>query len=339
MRFALSEDQVDFRDAVASLLSDVCTPDAVRAAWESDGRVHPAWTALAEMGVLGLMVPESAGGLGMGDEDMVPLLIECGRRALPDPVGESAYAAAGVLAAVGGAAAEDWLGRIAGGSTVLCVVDTSAPVASASTADAFIFCVDAPDGGVEIVLATADDVTVEPLESVDGARRAGRVERRGGSVLLSGPEAASIAAVAADRLALAGAAELVGLGEQMLDLTVGYVAERKQFGVAVGTFQAVKHQLADAALAVSFAAPLVLHAAHSLAHGLPEAPLHVSMAKLRASESARQAAATSLQCHGAIGYTVEYDLHLFMKRAWALSYANGDPDAHRVRIRSALGLR
>jgi alkylation response protein AidB-like acyl-CoA dehydrogenase len=338
VRFALSEDQVDFRDAVASLLSDVCTPDAVREAWDTDGRVRPAWDALAEMGVLGLMVPESVGGLGMGDEDMVPLLIECGRRALPDPVGESAHAAAALLAAIGGAVADDWLGRIAAGSTVLPVIDTSAPVASASTADAFIFCTDG-SGGVEIVLATADEVTIEALESVDGGRRPGRVERRGGSVLLSGPEAASLAATAADRLALASAAELVGLGEQMLDLTVDYVAERKQFGVAVGTFQAVKHQLADAALAVSFAAPLVLHAAYSLAHGLPEAPLHVSMAKMRASEAARQAASTSLQCHGAIGYTVEYDLHLSMKRAWALSYANGDPDAHRVRIRSALGLR
>jgi alkylation response protein AidB-like acyl-CoA dehydrogenase len=122
----------------------------------------------------------------------------------------------------------------------------------------------------------------------------------------------------------------------MLDLTVGYVSERRQFGVPVGSFQAVKHQLADAALAVSFVRPLVMQAAYSLARGAAEAPVHVSMAKARASEAARGAAAASLQCHGAIGYTVEYDLHLFMKRAWALAYRYGDPEFHRRRVRAAL---
>ena len=107
----------------------------------------------------------------------------------------------------------------------------------------------------------------------------------------------------------------------------------------IGSFQAVKHQLADASLAVEFASPLVLRAANSLAHGDPAAPVHVSMAKAKASDAARAAAATSLQVHGAIGYTVEYDLHLFMKRAWALGSRYGDPAFHRRRVRSAaLGL-
>ena len=87
---------------------------------------------------------------------------------------------------------------------------------------------------------------------------------------------------------------------------------------------------------MAFAEPLVLHAANSLAHGSPEAPVHVSMAKARASTAASAAAATSLQCHGAIGYTVEYDLHLFMKRTWALAARYGDADFHRDRVRAAL---
>ena len=343
MRFELTDDQVDLRDAVRGLLADRSGPDAVRSAWAGDGRVRPAWDALAEMGVLGALVPESAGGLGMDDEDMIPLLVECGRVGLPDPVGPSAYAAAtalgGLLDAPGSAgSAAAWSERIAAGEAVLPVVDAAAPVAGAATAAAILWCVPSTDGP-QVVLAPADDVELEPLESVDGARRPSRVRLRGGDVLADGSVAAEVAAVTADRLALGAAAELVGLGERMLELTVDYVGERKQFGVPVGSFQAVKHQLADAALAVAFAGPLVSMAAHSLATGDADASRHVSMAKLRASTAARHAASAALQCHGAIGYTVEYDLHLSMKRAWALSYANGDPDAHRVRIRSALGLR
>lgn len=342
MRFELTDDQVDFRDAVRGLLADRCGPEAVRAAWDGDGRVRPAWDALAEMGVLGALVPEAAGGLGMDDEDVIPLLVECGRVALPDPVGPSAYAAAtalGSLLVVPGAAevAAAWSERVAAGDVVLPVVDPSAPLAGAGTAAAILWC--APSAaGPQVLLAAADEVDLEPLDSVDGARRPARVGLQGGEVLAEGDAAAGIAAATADRLALGAAAELVGLSERMLELTVGYVGERKQFGVPVGSFQAVKHQLADAALAVAFAGPLVSMAAHSLATGDADAPRHVSMAKLRASTAARHAASAALQCHGAIGYTVEYDLHLFMKRAWALSYEHGDPDAHRARLRALLGL-
>ncbi len=341
MRFELTDDQVDLRDAVRGLLADRCGPDAVRAAWDHDGRVRPAWDALVEMGVLGAIVPESAGGLGMTDEDVVPLLVECGRVALPDPVGPSGLAAASALAGLldgdSAGTAADWLGRIAGGEVVLPVVDPSAPVAGATTAAAVLWC--APEGGeARVVMAPAGQVESEPLESVDGARKPARVRISGGEVLAVGEAAGTIVAGVADRLALGAAAELVGLGERMVELTVGYVGERHQFGVPVGSFQAVKHQLADAALAVAFAAPLVSLAAHSMAHGDPDASRHVAMAKLRASTAARHAASTSLQCHGAIGYTVEYDLHLFMKRAWALSYEHGDPDAQRARLRSSLGL-
>jgi alkylation response protein AidB-like acyl-CoA dehydrogenase len=342
VRFDLSADQVEFRDAVRGLLADLCGPDAVRSAWDGDGRVRPAWDALTEMGVLGALVPESAGGLGMDDEDVVPLLVECGRAGLPDPVGPSAYAAAtafaGLLELPGAAeVAAAWSERVAAGDVVLPVVDPSAPVAGAATAAAFLWCAPSADGP-QVLVAAADEVDLEPLDSVDGARRPARVRLRDGQVLAAGDVATGIAAATADRLALGAAAELVGLGERMLDLTVDYVGERKQFGVPVGSFQAVKHQLADAALAVAFAGPLVSMAAHSLATGAADASRHVSMAKLRASTAARHAAGAALQCHGAIGYTVEYDLHLFMKRAWALSYEHGDPDAHRARLRASLGL-
>ena len=343
MRFALSEDQDDFRAAVRGLLADTCPAEAVRAAWREqvgevpgggDGRVRPAWNALAEMGVLGVMVPESAGGLGMTDEDIVPLLIECGRAALPDPVSSTAYVAAGLLRDHGGADASTLLGRIADGSATVLVGFPGSPyLTAADSADVFLMC----DRG-EVHELAPSEVTLTPVESVDGARALASVswEPTDATRIVGGADGSLAVTQAFDRAALGAAAQLVGLSERMLDMTVQYAEERKQFGVAIGTFQAIKHHLADAALAVAFVQPLVLRAANSLHHGDPEAPVHVSMAKARASEAATAVSEVALQCHGAIGYTVEYDLHFFMKRAWALAARYGDADFHRDRIRAVL---
>jgi alkylation response protein AidB-like acyl-CoA dehydrogenase len=355
VRFALSEDQVGFRDAVRSLLADTCPPEAVRAAWgghvgrhtgvgdappAEQGRVRPAWAALVEMGVLGLLVPEEAGGLGLSDEDMVPLLVECGRVALPDPLSSTAYVAAGLLrddalpaGGHAGAVAEAWLPRLATGTTVVVGFPGSALLPAAHSADAFLMCLDD-----EVHLLGPEDLRLDPVESVDGARGLCRVDwdPSPGTLVLDGDAARVAVHRAFDRAALGAAAMLVGLAERMLVTTVEYVSERRQFGVPVGSFQAVKHRLADASLAVSFAAPLVSRAAHSLAHGDAAAPVHVSMAKARASEAARGVSDATLQCHGAIGYTTEYDLHLFMKRVWALSARYGDAAFHRRRVRAAL---
>ena len=104
----------------------------------------------------------------------------------------------------------------------------------------------------------------------------------------------------------------------MLELTVGYVRQREQFGAPIGSFQAIKHALANALVAVEFARPMVLAAAWYQAAGAAEAAAQVSAAKVLASDAARLVARTAIQCHGAIGYTTEYELHLFAKRAWAL---------------------
>lgn len=141
-----------------------------------------------------------------------------------------------------------------------------------------------------------------------------------------------------ERAALGTAAQLIGLGNRMLDLTVGYVTERTQFGVPIGSFQAVKHHLADARLALEFAAPAVWRAAWSLANGAPSAMRDVSMAKALAGDAAHLVGRNALQCHGGIGYTVEYDLHLFLKRTWALEKLWGDAVFHRARVAHAIGV-
>src|SRR5438270_5376194 len=143
-------------------------------------------------------------------------------------------------------------------------------------------------------------------------------------------------AVVAERAALAAAAQLIGLSQHMIETSVAYVAQREQFGKPVGSFQAVKHHLADAALRVEFARPCVHRAAWVMANEQPDGQVAVSLAKAQASEAALLAARKALQVHGAIGYTVEYDLHMWMKRAWALAAAWGDAAWHRARVKDAI---
>jgi alkylation response protein AidB-like acyl-CoA dehydrogenase len=126
--------------------------------------------------------------------------------------------------------------------------------------------------------------------------------------------------------ALAAAAQLVGLGQRMLDMTVAYVKERHQFGVPVGSFQAVKHHLADAHMEIAFARPAVQRAAET------RTSRDISMSKAMASDAASLTARKALQCHGAIGYTVEYDLHRYLKLTWQLARSHGDAAWHRERI-------
>lgn len=319
MRFALSPDQEAFRDAVADLLAKACPPAAVRAAWEAPpGQLDRSlWGDLAGMGVLSVLVPEADGGLGLDETYLVPILEACGQAALPHPVVETAMVAAPLLGADIGIVTTDL-----GGPNLPCAVD----------ADALLLrC------GDRLVRADPAAVALEPVETVDRARRAARLAP-GADLTDAEPVTDHPAEVgrALDRGALGTAAVLVGLAQAMLDRTVAYVAERHQFGVPVGSFQAVKHHLADVALALEHTRPMVWRAAWTLARDLPTRARDVSAAKAMANEAAERAARAALQCHGAIGYTVEADLHLFLKRTWALTRAWGDTAHHTDRVADAL---
>ena len=140
----------------------------------------------------------------------------------------------------------------------------------------------------------------------------------------------------ADRAAVTTGAELLGLADTMIALTADYARDRQQFGKAIGSFQAVKHLLAGAQVLLEFARPVVYGAAWALDSREADATRSASVAKAYASDAAVEAARVSLQVHGAIGYTWECDLHLFLKRAWALSEAWGSSADHRDRILTAL---
>jgi Acyl-CoA dehydrogenase, C-terminal domain len=196
-------------------------------------------------------------------------------------------------------------------------------------------------GASQATAFSRDDVVVVAAESVDGARRLFGLDIRASRPWAAAPaesqaEYHAEVDLAFDRAALGTAAQLIGLADRMIEMTVAYACERRQFGVPIGSFQAVKHHLADARLALEFARPLVYRAAWTVAELDAERATAVSLAKASASDAALLAGRVALQCHGAIGYTTEYDLHLFMKRAWALAATWGDSAWHRARVGRAI---
>ena len=333
MRFAFTEDQLAFSEAVRDLLANECSAEQLRSAWDSgNGRIDGLWSKLAEMGVVGLLAPEGVGGMGLAEIDLVAIAFEAGRAGLPEPLSTNAGV---VVPALRDHAQTDDAERLleqicSGGATVALGLACNTLVAGA--AEASMFLLESADG---LHLVDPDVVEFTAEESVDGSRRVSRLSWTPSDATLL-TDAAAAAASANDRAATFTAAELCGLADTMVQLTVGYVAERKQFGVPIGSFQAIKHHLANAHLAVEFAKPLVWRAAYSLSTGDPAASVHASMAKSAASDATNLAGRVAMQCHGGIGYTTEYDLHLYLKRAWALEAQDGSAANHRRRIASAV---
>jgi len=331
MRFAFTSDQLAFADGLANLLDNECPPATVRAAW-SDGTGHSPglWTQLGDLGLFAVLVPADRGGLGGTVVDAVALFERLGASAVPGPVVEQVVAA-GVLALAGNdAAASVPLEAVADGSLVVTLDpghtfanvhagDAHPGFAHAGAADAIV----GRDGAVTGFTASA-------LPSLDGGRVLASVTG-GSSEVVPGLDPAA-ADHMADIMSLAVGAQLVGLAAAMIDQAAEYARQRHQFGRPIGSFQAVKHLLADALLAVDFARAPLWRAAWSLDEGMPTAPADVSAARVLTDIAATRAARSALQVHGAIGYTWECDLHLWMKKVWALRTAWGDVRWHRRRV-------
>lgn len=316
MRFGLDEDREALRSTARDLLTELCPPAAVRSAWTQPPD-PAAWNALADAGALAVLVPQSEGGLGLDESYLAPVIEEAGRAALPHPLTATALVAAPL--------------GVTGATVTTDLGSSSALVPAATYAAAFLL---RSDGGLR--LYAADEVEIEPVATVDASRHCARVRPLASGELVT-DDAAAVAA-AFDRGVLGAAAELLGLSRKMLELTVGYAAQRHQFGKPIGSFQAVKHHLANARIQIEFAAPAVLYAAYGLAHGHADAGRAASQAKWLAANAASVTGRTALQCHGAIGYTTEYDLHLYLKRAWALARTWGGNDFHADRVAASIGI-
>jgi len=331
VEFLFSEDQQLFRESVRDFLAKECTPEVVRSVWESEtGRNSSLWKQLAELGLLGALAPEEHGGMGMDEIDFVLLLEECGRAALSEPLAETAAIGVPLLTDLGGDLAAEWLPRAASGDATLSVgLEVDPLVAAADSADLFLL-----QSGDEIHALPRDSVSPVAQPANDRSRRLFSVEWTPSTAtcVVRGAEAKRLLALTFDRGVLAYAAQQLGIAKQLLDLAVAYAKEREQFGKPIGSFQAIKHLIANVAVALEFARPVVYRAAYSVARGTKHRASDISHAKLAASEAALRAAKTSLQVHGAIGYTWEVNLHLWMKRAWSLDVAWGTAAFHRARV-------
>jgi alkylation response protein AidB-like acyl-CoA dehydrogenase len=330
MRFVFTEDQRLFQSTVRDFLTKQCGPDEVRALWADPvGRSEARWSGLAEMGVVGLLVEPDFGGLGMDEVDLVLLLEETGRVAMPEAVVETAAVATRLLAETATPELQQrWLSAIAAGDAIVSIgLEAGGPyVTDAHVADLLLL---ERHGALHAVERGAFDAVAQA--SVDGGRRIFRVEWAPSPTTLLSTDTAAIAG-AFDRAALGTAAQLVGIADRMIEMTAEYARQREQFGKPIGSFQAVKHLLANALLKVDFARPAVYRAAWSVAHDESTRARDVSRAKAFASEALDQSARVSLQIHGAIGYTWEHDLHLWMKKGWTLAAAWGDAAWHRRRV-------
>ncbi|MGY4975820.1 acyl-CoA dehydrogenase family protein [Streptomyces sp. 900105755] len=312
MRFLLDTGQRDFAGALRALLAAADTPAVIRD-WsrgqQASGRA--LWSRLGAAGVFGLAVPEEYGGAGRRAVELAVAFVELGRFAVPGPLAETVAAA--VLLDDGAGLAKRFLPGIASGGTPATVAFEQHGYGLALDGDAAdVRLAAAPEG---LLLSSGAGAV---RRSLDPARRLAPLFPVGE---LLGAEPPWAEALTWARLATA--AQALGVGLALLDRTVAYVKQRTQFGVPVGSFQAVRHRLADVKIALEFARPLVFGAAVTMT------PPDVAAAKLGACAAAYAGARAALQLHGAIGYTAEYDLSLWVTKARALRGAWGAPDECR----------
>lgn len=336
MDFTFDDQQLEFRDAIRKFLMVEAAPEMLREIWETkSGRSATLRAKLADQGLTALSVPEIHGGIGQGDLDWVLIQQELGYYAIPDSLTDTAYLAAYLLNNLPDSKlGKTWLPKIASGKARIALGHPSNPfIADAENADLILLW---HKDEVHALKPDSSQLTLNP--SIDMSRRLYKLNwipsdtsrvcgAEQGRVLWEG---------VLNRAAVALSAQLLGLAQRMLDLGIDYTAQRKQFGKPIGSFQAVKHHLADVAVKIEFAKPVLFNAANTLAQNKPLAAVHTSHARLAAGEAALLAARRSMQVHGAMGYTWETDLQMFMKRAWALEASWGSRAFHKQRVEQHL---
>jgi alkylation response protein AidB-like acyl-CoA dehydrogenase len=299
MRFELTSEQEDFAQTLDKLLSAADTVAAARG-W-AEGDHDPGleiWRRLAEVGVTTLIAPEAEGGMGASPVELAVVFEALGRHAAPGP----------------------WVDSVAVLPSTEGMVSVAVPPHTPYALDA-----DVADAAYVLIDDRLHEATVgELVRSIDPTRRLYSVTP-GEPAMIDLPDGA------VDLAVLATSAQLLGCGERMLADTVDYARQRRQFGREIGSYQAIKHALADVRIALDFARPLVLGAAVT---GVGSRD--VSAAKVAAGDAAYLASRVALQVHGAIGYTREHDLSLWITKVRALAGAWGTPAFHRARILESL---
>jgi len=344
MRVDWTEEQEFLREAVAGVVAREAQFTTVRA-WAEGGDLAPADALAARQGWTGIGLDEDVGGQGGGTLELAVLAEQLGRGAVPWDLTLAALLAAPVLAHAG---AVDLAASTAEGEEIaILAVDGRAPIAARSSVDgslrhvvgapgAHTFVIPVARGdAVELFAIAASGVTLTPRTLVDRTRSLADIEIRGEARSV-GTVPAAVLDAAASAAAVLVAADALGAATRLLEETTKYVGERKQFGVAVGSFQAVKHAAAEMLVDVEASRSAVMHGAWAVGAGEPDAARHASIAKAVACAAAVRVADKALFLHGAVGYTWEHDLQFPFKRIKSDALLFGSPDTHLDRLADAL---
>jgi alkylation response protein AidB-like acyl-CoA dehydrogenase len=354
MQFGLSESQEFLKNSARKFFAGECPSTEIRRLMETETCYDAAlWSKLTDQGYTGIICAEEYDGVGLGKVELMLLMEEAGRALLPGPFFSTVVLAGSVLDAVGSPShKKQYLAPICRGEVraTVAVLERSASwnlrdvqltaangrltgeklfVSDAGVAD-FILVV--ARNGVFIVDANANGLKIAPMLAMDLTRKLYALEFKDTPAEHLGP--ATNLPRAFDIASAALAAELVGGMQRTLDLTVEYAKTRKQFGKPIGMFQAVQHQCADMYLETESSRSAVYYAGWALEENAPDASSAVSIAKMYASDAARNVGNRGIQIHGGMGFTWENDLHLYYRRAKASENAFGDATFHRERIAS-----
>ena len=372
MDFAFSEEQEELGRTVRAFLADTSPETEVRRLMETpEGFDRALWRRMGtELGLQGLAVPEEYGGAGCGPVEVGVVMEETGRALLCAPFLSSAVLATTVLlrcadeearkrllpgpasgevvatlaltedSARWDAAGVTLTARESAGSWLLTGHKTF--VLDGAAADVVLTVARTADGiGVFLVDGDAPGLTRAPLPTMDPTRRQARLDYREvpATRLRTHGDGWDLVAQVLDRAAVALAAEQVGVASRALDMAVEYAKMRHQFGRPIGSFQAVKHLLADVLLEVESARAAAHYALLSAENEAPDLPAVASLAKAFCSDACVRAAAQNIQIHGGIGFTWEHPAHLYLKRAKTSQLLFGDPAYHRELLAQRIGMQ
>ncbi|MCX2730344.1 acyl-CoA/acyl-ACP dehydrogenase [Saccharopolyspora sp. NFXS83] len=358
MRLVLTGQQEDLRTAVRDFLADQAGPARVREVLETaDGFDRELWRrAGSELGVLGLVVAEEHGGAGAGHVERSVVAEELGATLVPSPFLASAVLAVDVLNAVDDIGMrERYLPPLAAGELIGTVAHGAeaaerdggwrldgrlAPVISGDVADVVLVHASTPDGTGWFALdTTASGVRRTTLRTLDPTRRLARIDLAGArATRLDAADPDAVRSTADDLAAVALAAEQVGGMRRVLEMTTGYAEVRVQFGRRIGSYQGVKHALADLYGSWEQAVSVLRHAAWAADEAPDELPVAAAVAQVFCAPAAFRAAADGVVLHGGIGYTWEHDAHLYYKRAKTSEVLFGSERDRRLRLADLLGV-
>lgn len=322
MDFELNEDQISLQKAAREFLSKECTSTVVRTAFEGpDGAAAELYKKMADLGWLALAVPEDRGGLGMGLVELAVLVEQLGYFDAPGPFFSTAGLAIPALLRL---KADDLLDPLLDGSRTATVILDPEFVLDGQLVDAFVVVQDDEARWVE-----SSEAGIAPHKTLDGTRRTATVTvpKDAGRALGDASELDPVVDAATALLST----ESVGGMQKVLDMTVDYAKVRTQFGRLVGSFQVVKHRLADALLLTESSRSAAYYAAWANDAGANDASFATSVAKAYISDAYEWVAGQGIQLHGGIGYTWEHDAHLWFKRAVTNAQLLGSAEHHRNR--------